>query len=213
MLADAFERLIKTALIGEVRAEKKTAADRESIRTFEANLRNLLLASPGGMKPTLGIDPGFRTGCKVVAVDKTGKFLEYHTVHPHKSDAERAQAAATLKRLIEQHRIELIAIGNGTAGRETDEFVGEVLAPLEHRPVKVMVSESGASVYSAGETAIEEFPDLDLTVRGSINIARSGISRRFKPWVSPSMSPCFVLTGSIHSIVIWLDALWVSPKQ
>ena len=172
MLADAFERLMKTALIGEVRAEKKTAADRESIRTFEANLRNLLLASPGGMKPTLGIDPGFRTGCKVVAVDKTGKFLEYHTVHPHKSDAERAQAAATLKRLIEQHRIELIAIGNGTAGRETDEFVGEVLAPLEHRPVKVMVSESGASVYSAGETAIEEFPDLDLTVRGSINIAR-----------------------------------------
>ena len=172
MLADGFERLMKTTLIGEVRLEKKNAADLESIRTFEANLRNLLLTSPAGMKPTLGVDPGFRTGCKVVAVDGTGKFLEYHTVYPHKSEGERAQAAVTLKRLIEQHRIELIAIGNGTAGRETDEFLGEVIAGLERPPVKVMVSESGASVYSAGQTAIEEFPDLDLTVRGAINIAR-----------------------------------------
>ena len=172
MLADGFERLMKTTLIGEVRLEKKNTADLESIKTFEANLRNLLLTSPAGMKPTLGVDPGFRTGCKVVAVDGTGKFLEYHTVYPHKSEAERAQAAATLKRLIEQHRIELIAIGNGTAGRETDEFLGEVIANVEHAPVKVMVSEAGASVYSAGETAIEEFPDLDLTVRGAINIAR-----------------------------------------
>ena len=172
MLADGFERLMKTTLIGEVRLEKKNAADLESIRTFEANLRNLLLTSPAGMKPTLGVDPGFRTGCKVVAVDGTGKFLEYHTVYPHKSEGERAQAAVTLKRLIEQHRIELIAIGNGTAGRETDEFLGEVIAGFERPPVKVMVSESGASVYSAGQTAIEEFPDLDLTVRGAINIAR-----------------------------------------
>ena len=172
MLADAFERLMKTTLIGEVRLEKKIAADRESIRTFEANLRELLLSSPAGMKPTLGIDPGFRTGCKVAAVDRTGKLLEYETIHPHKSDAERAQAAETLKRLIEKHHIELIAIGNGTAGRETEAFVAEVLAQLEPKPIKVMVSEAGASVYSASEVAIEEFPDLDLTARGAISIAR-----------------------------------------
>ncbi len=172
MLADAFERLMKTTLIGEVRLEKKTAADRESIRTFEANLRELLLSSPAGMKPTLGIDPGFRTGCKVAAVDQTGKLLEYETIHPHKSDAERARAAETLKKLIGKHRLELVAIGNGTAGRETESFVGDVLNTLEPRPVKVMVSEAGASVYSASEVAIEEFPDLDLTARGAVSIAR-----------------------------------------
>ncbi len=172
MLADAFERLMKTTLIGEVRLEKKTAADRESVKTFEANLRELLLSSPAGMKPTLGIDPGFRTGCKVAAVDKTGKLLEFEAIYPHKSAAERAQAAETLKKLIQKHHIELIAIGNGTAGRETEAFVAEVLASLEQKPVKVMVSEAGASVYSASEVAIEEFPDLDLTARGAISIAR-----------------------------------------
>jgi len=172
MLSDAFERLMKTTLIGEVRLQKKTAADRESVRTFETNLRELLLSSPAGMKPTLGIDPGFRTGCKVAAVDSTGKLLEYETIQPHKSEAERAQAAESLKRLIKKHRIELIAIGNGTAGRETESFVAEVLTQLDQTPVKVMVSEAGASVYSASEVAIEEFPDLDLTARGAISIAR-----------------------------------------
>jgi uncharacterized protein len=172
MLADAFERLMKTTLIGEVRLEKKLAADRESIRTFEANLRELLLSSPAGMKPTLGIDPGFRTGCKVAAVDNTGKLLEYETIQPHKSDGERTRAAESLRNLINKHHIQLIAIGNGTAGRETDSFVAEVLAQLELKPVKVLVSEAGASVYSASEVAIEEFPDLDLTARGAISIAR-----------------------------------------
>jgi protein Tex len=172
MLEDAFERLMRITLIGEVRYEKKLAADRESIRTFEANLRELLLSSPAGMKPTLGIDPGFRTGCKVAAVDRTGKLLEYETIQPHKSDGERSQAAESLKRLIQKHQIELIAIGNGTAGRETEAFVLEVLKELNVKPVKVMVSEAGASVYSASEVAIEEFPDLDLTARGAISIAR-----------------------------------------
>lgn len=172
MLDDAFERLMRTTLIGEVRYEKKLAADRESIRTFEANLRELLLSSPAGMKPTLGIDPGFRTGCKVAAVDRTGKLLEYETIQPHKSDGERAQAAESLKRFIQKHQIELIAVGNGTAGRETEAFVSEVLTALNMKPVKVMVSEAGASVYSASEVAIEEFPDLDLTARGAISIAR-----------------------------------------
>jgi uncharacterized protein len=172
MLADAFERLMKTTLIGEVRLEKKIAADRESVRTFEANLRELLLSSPAGMKPTLGIDPGFRTGCKVAAVDRTGKLLEYETVQPHKSDGERVQAAEVLRRLIQKHNIELIAIGNGTAGRETESFVAEALAGLNQKPIKVMVSEAGASIYSASAAAIEEFPDLDLTARGAISIAR-----------------------------------------
>ncbi|MDR1728958.1 MAG: RNA-binding transcriptional accessory protein [Acidobacteriota bacterium] len=175
MLEDAFERLMRTTLIGEVRYEKKQAADRESIRTFEANLRELLLSSPAGMKPTLGIDPGFRTGCKVAAVDRTGKLLEYKTVQPHKSDGERAQAAESLRQLIQKHGIELVAVGNGTAGRETEAFVGDVLAKLDGgapKPVKVMVSEAGASVYSASEVAIEEFPELDLTVRGAVSIAR-----------------------------------------
>jgi len=172
MLSDAFERLMRTTLIGEVRLEKKTEADRVSVKTFETNMRELLLSSPAGMKPTLGVDPGFRTGCKVAAVDRTGKLLEYETIHPHKSEAERTQAAESVKRLLAKHRIELIAVGNGTAGRETDLFIGEILPQIEQKPINVMVSEAGASVYSASEVAIEEFPDLDLTVRGAVSIAR-----------------------------------------
>jgi protein Tex len=172
MLADAFERLMRTTLVGEVRLEKKIWADRESVKTFESNLRELLLSSPAGMKPTLGVDPGFRTGCKVAAIDSTGKLVEYETIHPHKSEGERTHAAAILKQLIEKHHIELIAIGNGTAGRETDAFIGDVLAHLTRKPIKVLVSEAGASIYSASEVAIEEFPELDLTIRGAISIAR-----------------------------------------
>jgi protein Tex len=172
MLADAFDRLLKNAIIGDVRLEKKVYSDKESIKTFETNLRNLLLASPAGMKPTLGVDPGFRTGCKIAALDRTGKFLENETIQPHKSEGERAQAAASLRRMVEKHKIELIAIGNGTAGRETDEFVSEVLADVPRKPVKVIVSEAGASVYSASQAAIDEFPDLDVTIRGAISIAR-----------------------------------------
>jgi protein Tex len=172
MVHDAFHRLMRTALCGEVRFMKKEYSDAESIKTFEANLRELLLASPAGMKPTLGVDPGFRTGCKVVVIDETGKFLEYHAIFPHQSAAERARGAEMLKTLVSKHKVELIAIGNGTASRETDEFVGEVLATMDHRPIKVIVNESGASVYSASEVAIEEFPDLDVTVRGAISIGR-----------------------------------------
>jgi uncharacterized protein len=172
LLQDAFERLMKTTLIGEVRLAKKIHADSESIRTFEANLRELLLASPAGMKPTLGVDPGFRTGCKLAAIDNTGKILEYRTIQPFKSQAEQDQAAEGITKLIEKHGVELIAIGNGTAGRETDEFIATVLEQSECRPVRVMVSEAGASVYSASEGAISEFPELDITVRGAISIAR-----------------------------------------
>jgi uncharacterized protein len=172
MLKDAFQRLMKTSLVSAVLSEKKAWADDESIKTFEANLRELLLASPAGMKPTLGVDPGFRTGCKVVALSETGKFLEYQAIFPHQSDNQRQQAARTLAKMIQTHKIELIAIGNGTAGRETDAFVSDVLQTLDRKPIKVMVNESGASIYSASPVAIAEFPDLDITVRGAISIAR-----------------------------------------
>ncbi|NJN59078.1 MAG: RNA-binding transcriptional accessory protein [Leptolyngbyaceae cyanobacterium SL_5_9] len=172
MVQDAFDRLMKNSLITEVRTAKKQAADVESIKTFEANLRELLLAAPAGMKPTLAIDPGFRTGCKVVALDQTGQFLKYQTIFPHQSAEQRKQAARTLTDLIQTYQIELVAIGNGTAGRETDEFVKEVLKTLERKPVSVIVNEAGASVYSASEVAIAEFPDQDITVRGSVSIGR-----------------------------------------
>ncbi len=172
MLKDAFSRLMKTSLTTEVRSDRKAYADIESIKTFETNLRELLLSAPAGMKPTLAIDPGFRTGCKVTVLDETGKFLEYQSVFPHQAAAQRQEAARTIKKLIEKYNIELIAIGNGTASRETDEFVSEVLTTLERKPIKVIVNESGASIYSASDVAREEFPDQDVTVRGAISIGR-----------------------------------------
>lgn len=172
VIQDAYQRLMKPSLTSEVIAEKKAWADEVSIQTFEANLKNLLLSPPAGMKPTLGIDPGFRTGCKVAAVDSTGKFLAYQAIFPHQSERQRQQAAHTLGAMISQYHIELIAIGNGTASRETDTFVAEVLKTVANPPVKVLVNESGASIYSASEVAAAEFPDLDVTVRGAISIAR-----------------------------------------
>ncbi|MEO1670081.1 MAG: Tex family protein [Cyanobacteria bacterium J06631_2] len=172
MLKDAFNRLLKPSLIREVRSDRKEYADLESIQTFEANLRNLLLASPAGRKPTLAIDPGFRTGCKVVVLSDTGKFLQYQAIFPHTGAEKRKQAAKIVQDLLNQYQIELIAIGNGTASRETDQFVGEVLKATKQQPIKVMVNESGASIYSASDVAREEFPDLDLTVRGAVSIGR-----------------------------------------
>jgi protein Tex len=172
MLKDAFTRLLKPSLIREVRSDRKEYADLESIQTFEANLRNLLLAAPAGRKPTLAIDPGFRTGCKVVALSDTGKYLQYQAIFPHTGADKRKQAAQTVKDLIGQHQIELIAIGNGTASRETDQFIGEILREIKPQPIKVIVNESGASIYSASDVAREEFPDLDLTIRGAVSIGR-----------------------------------------
>ncbi|AFZ02471.1 Tex family protein [Calothrix sp. PCC 6303] len=172
MVKDAFSRLMKNSLISEVIAEKKLYADIESIKTFETNLRELLLSAPAGMKPTMAVDPGFRTGCKVAILDTTGKFLEYQAVFPHTGAEKRIQAAQSIKKLIEKYKIELIAIGNGTASRETDEFLNEVFSTLTNKPIKVIVNESGASIYSASKVAGEEFPDLDVTVRGAISIGR-----------------------------------------
>ena len=172
MLKDGFNRLIKPSLVREIRGELKTYADLESIKTFEANLRELLLAPPAGMKPTLAIDPGFRTGCKVAVLSETGKFLEYQAIFPHSGQEKRNQATKVIQSLIEKYKIKLIAIGNGTASRETDEFVSEVFKKLEFQPIKVIVNESGASIYSASDVARSEFPELDVTVRGAISIGR-----------------------------------------
>lgn len=170
LLHDGFNRLMKNSLITEVRTDRKAYADFESIKTFEANLRELLLSPPAGMKPTLAIDPGLRTGCKVAVLNETGKFMEYQTIFPH--TGKPTQAATTVKSLIEKYQIELIAIGNGTASRETDEFVRDVIKTLAHKPISVIVNESGASVYSASDVAREEFPNQDVTVRGAISIGR-----------------------------------------
>ncbi len=172
VVRDAFDRLIHPSLVGEVRAIRKEDADKKSIRTFETNLRELLLSAPAGMVPTLGVDPGLRTGCKTVALDATGKLLEYQTIFPHQSDAQRQGAGETLRDMLTRHKAELIAIGNGTAGRETEQFVRDTVAALDEKPVFVMVNEAGASVYSASPAAREEFPDLDVTVRGAISIGR-----------------------------------------
>ncbi|MEM9137163.1 MAG: Tex family protein [Cyanobacteria bacterium P01_F01_bin.42] len=174
MIKDAFIRLLKPALTKEIRSQCKQQADEQSIQTFAANLRELLLSSPAGMQPTLGIDPGFRTGCKVAALDETGQFLEYQAIFPHTGAGKRQQAAKALTAMIKDHQIQLIAIGNGTASRETESFVRDVLKQdfPNDPPMAVMVNESGASIYSASETAIAEFPDLDITVRGAISIGR-----------------------------------------
>lgn len=174
MIKDAFNRLLKPGLIKEIRQHCKAQADEKSIQTFAANLRELLLSSPAGMQPTLGIDPGFRTGCKVAALDETGQFLQYQAIFPHTGAGQRQQAAKTLAAMIKAHKIQLIAIGNGTASRETEAFVAEVIQSefANNPPMKVIVNESGASIYSASEIAIAEFPDLDITVRGAISIGR-----------------------------------------
>jgi protein Tex len=172
MIKDGFNRLMKTSLITEVRTESKQYADLESIETFEENLRQLLLSAPAGMKPTLAVDPGFRTGCKVAVLSAIGQFLEYTAIFPHQADNQRKQAKETIKQLIKKYHIQLIAIGNGTASRETDEFIIEVIKELPEKPIKVIVNESGASIYSASDVAIKEFPDLDITVRGAISIGR-----------------------------------------
>ena len=172
LVKDAWIRLLKPSLSNEVMTETKAWADRESIHTFAENLKHLLLAAPGGMQPTLGIDPGFRTGCKVAALSPTGQFLEYQVIFPHSGAAKQQEAATLLLQLIRRYDIALIAIGNGTAGRETETFVRETIQTLNPAPIAVMVSEAGASIYSASEVAIGEFPDLDLTVRGAISIAR-----------------------------------------
>jgi uncharacterized protein len=169
---DAYKRLIAPSIEVELRLEAKQLADEAAIRVFARNLRNLLLAPPAGGKRVLGIDPGLRTGSKLAAVDGTGRFLEHVTIYPHTGAGRIPQARQDLLRLVETHAMDMIAIGNGTAGREMELFTRETLDGAGLRLPIVMVSEAGASVYSASEIAREEFPELDLTVRGAISIAR-----------------------------------------
>ncbi|MDR2823634.1 MAG: RNA-binding transcriptional accessory protein [Prevotellaceae bacterium] len=169
-VTDGYKRLLKPSIETEFAAESKEKADREAIRVFVENLTQLLLAPPLGQQRVLAIDPGYRTGCKVVTLDAQGNLLHNETIYPHPPQNEYAQATRKLQKLVEQYDIQAIAIGNGTASRETERFVQNT---RYDRIVKVfVVSENGASVYSASKTAREEFPDYDVTVRGAVSIGR-----------------------------------------
>ena len=169
-VADAYKRLIKPGIETEFAAASKEKADEEAIRVFAGNLRQLLLAPPLGQKRVLGIDPGYRTGCKVVCLDAQGTLLHNEAIYPHPPKSEYQQAARKLTKLVEQYKIEAIAIGNGTASRETEQFVTSLRFDREIQVF--VVSEDGASIYSASKLAREEFPDYDVTVRGAVSIGR-----------------------------------------
>jgi uncharacterized protein len=168
-IADGYKRLLKPSMETEVRLLTKKKADEEAIRVFAENARQLLLSAPLGQKRAMAIDPGFRTGCKVVCLDEQGKLLEYTAIFPHTGPGQAKEAEKTLRYLFEKYNIEAIAIGNGTAGRETEVFARGLNLP---NAAIVMVNESGASIYSASEIAREEFPDKDVTVRGAVSIGR-----------------------------------------
>ena len=161
---------LETELLGRLREH----AEQTAIDVFAANLKDLLLAAPAGQKVTLALDPGLRTGCKVAVIDATGQFIDQATIYPHAPQNRWDESLNVLAKLVKQHGVELIAVGNGTASRETDKLAGELVKALvpAHRLSKVMVSEAGASVYSASEYAARELPDLDVTIRGAVSIAR-----------------------------------------
>ena len=169
---DAYERLIKPQIETEVRLLTKERAEKEAFAVFSQNLRNLLLAAPAGHRGVLAIDPGFRTGCKVAVLDKNGKFLDHAVIFPTAPQNDFAGAAKVVRDLVEKYGLEMVAIGNGTASRETEAFVAKAFAGRENAPHRVVVSESGASVYSASDEAIREFPNEDVTTRGAISIGR-----------------------------------------
>jgi uncharacterized protein len=169
-IADCYKRLLGFAMEGEARVHFKKRADEEAVRVFADNLRELLLAAPLGQKAVLAIDPGFRTGCKVVLLDRQGKLLANDVIYPEKSAREQSEAAEMVKNVVKKFNVEAIAIGNGTASRETEAFVRKLGLPASI-PI-VMVNESGASIYSASEVAREEFPNHDITVRGAVSIGR-----------------------------------------
>ena len=167
---DGYKRLLEPSISNEFAASSRQKADEEAIRIFVRNLEQLLMASPLGQKRVMGIDPGFRTGCKVVCLDEQGNLLHHDVIFPHPPRAERVQALLTVNKLIEKYKIQAISIGNGTAGRETEDFINHLELP-EGTEV-YSVSEDGASIYSASEVAREEFPNEDVTVRGAVSIGR-----------------------------------------
>lgn len=167
---DSYKRLLGPSMETEIRSTLKAVADQEAIRVFAENLRQLLLAPPLGQKRILAIDPGFRTGCKLVCLDSEGNLLHNETIYPHPPQSQMREAASKLQNLVNAYQIEAIAIGNGTAGRETEQLVQRI--SFNKPPIAIMVNESGASVYSASGVAREEFPDYDVTVRGAVSIGR-----------------------------------------
>jgi uncharacterized protein len=169
-IQDGYKRLLSRSMETEIRLVTKERADIEAIRIFADNLKQLLLAPPLGAKQTMGLDPGFRTGCKLVCLDRQGKLIFHDTIYPHLSESQTRQAAEKVKDFCGRFGIEAIAVGNGTAGRETEAFLRSI--GLTGGIPVIMVNESGASIYSASDVAREEFPDLDLTVRGAVSIAR-----------------------------------------
>jgi len=167
---DAYKRLLKPSIETEFASESKAKADTEAIRVFAENLRQLLLAPPLGQKRVLGIDPGFRSGCKVVCLDAQGNLLHNETIYPHAPQNETSQAMRKIQKMVEAYNIEAIAIGNGTAGRETEQFIQNT--SFDRKVQLYVVSENGASIYSASKIARDEFPEYDVTVRGSVSIGR-----------------------------------------
>jgi len=167
---DAYKRLLKPSIETEFASESKAKADTEAIRVFAENLRQLLLAPPLGQKRVLGIDPGFRSGCKVVCLDAQGNLLHNETIYPHAPQNETSQAMRKVQKMVEAYNIEAIAIGNGTAGRETEQFIQNT--SFDRKVQLYVVSENGASIYSASKIARDEFPEYDVTVRGSVSIGR-----------------------------------------
>jgi uncharacterized protein len=168
-IADCYKRLLKPSMETEIRLLSKKKADEEAINVFAGNVRELLMASPLGEKTTLALDPGFRTGCKLVVLDNNGKLLHHETIYPNEPQREVAKSGVLIKKLVQEYKVEAIAIGNGTASRETESFVRNL--DLEGITI-VVVNESGASIYSASEVARDEFPDKDVTVRGAVSIGR-----------------------------------------
>jgi uncharacterized protein len=168
-IQDGYKRLLMPAMENEMRAEAKKRADEEAIRVFAENIRQLLLAAPLGQKRVLALDPGFRTGCKLVCLDEQGTLLDNTAVYPHTGPGQAQEAANTISAWVKKHKVQAIAIGNGTAGRETEAFIRNL--NLEGVTI-IMVNESGASIYSASEAARDEFPDKDITVRGAVSIGR-----------------------------------------
>ena len=169
---DAYKRLLKPSIENEYAALSKEQADEEAITVFSENLRQLLLSAPLGQKRVMGIDPGFRTGCKVVCLDAQGNLLHHDAIFPHPPVNKRMQASVAVERMIDKYHIEAIAIGNGTASRETVDFIKSLISHLSPAPKVFTVSEDGASVYSASKVARDEFPDEDVTVRGAVSIGR-----------------------------------------
>ena len=207
-VADCCRRLLFPAVEAALLAEMKETADDEAIRVFSQNLRALLLAAPAGPQVVMGIDPGFRTGCKVAVVDATGKFLEHTTIYPTAPHHRTEEAARVLLKVIDRCGVTLIAVGTGTASRETGSFVASLLPQCGRRVAQVSANESGASIYSASDVARAEFPDLDLTVRGAPSALPGDCRTRWPNWSRSTPSRSASVNTSMTSTRASCERRW-----